>query len=431
MFITKKHLSRRTVLQGRGQLHSAAAARCDAARGRRVGENRRGKPAAHRVRGLSARRRDAATGRPRRRALTHDASEILSPLAKYPRADDDRLWPAQQACREPEPHTPSSSARGCSASARSRRASRSGRRRHSGPDRRAPHRPGDGMPSLELTTAHRAAARSRSARRLSRCRRRATRATVFYRLFGQGDNEAGARGDRPRDGQHSRPRHGAGRWAASEARRARPRGGRRVSLLRARDRAPRADELQSKTTSAGHSRGADRRAERLRLAFQADVRLDGVGVPSGLTRVITFSDGQRERACARSQLEHLRSVPSAVASRQGSRRSKKLASIQNIPYEAVRGVHRAAREHAGRLTATLLDHSVVLYGSNMSDSDRHNNDPLPAAMLGRAHGRIKGRAALAISAGCEALELAVHVVRADARSRFESIGDSDQDLSEV
>ena len=39
---------------------------------------------------------------------------------------------------------------------------------------------------------------------------------------------------------------------------------------------------------------------------------------------------------------------------------------------------------------TVLDHSTILFGSNMSDSNRHNNDPLPAALLGHAHGRIKG-----------------------------------------
>ena len=45
-----------------------------------------------------------------------------------------------------------------------------------------------------------------------------------------------------------------------------------------------------------------------------------------------------------------------------------------------------AKEGAG----TVLDHSTILFGSNMSNSDRHNNDPLPSAMLGHAHGRIKG-----------------------------------------
>jgi len=39
---------------------------------------------------------------------------------------------------------------------------------------------------------------------------------------------------------------------------------------------------------------------------------------------------------------------------------------------------------------SLLDHSVILFGSNMSNSDLHNNDPLPSAVMGRAYGRIKG-----------------------------------------
>jgi len=38
----------------------------------------------------------------------------------------------------------------------------------------------------------------------------------------------------------------------------------------------------------------------------------------------------------------------------------------------------------------LLDHSLILYGSNMSNSDKHNNDPLPSALLGHAYGRVKG-----------------------------------------
>lgn len=39
---------------------------------------------------------------------------------------------------------------------------------------------------------------------------------------------------------------------------------------------------------------------------------------------------------------------------------------------------------------SMLDHSIILYGSNMSNSDLHNNDPLPNAILGRGYGRIKG-----------------------------------------
>jgi hypothetical protein len=39
---------------------------------------------------------------------------------------------------------------------------------------------------------------------------------------------------------------------------------------------------------------------------------------------------------------------------------------------------------------SVLDHSILLFGSNMSDSNQHNHDPLPSAVLGRGYGRIKG-----------------------------------------
>lgn len=34
----------------------------------------------------------------------------------------------------------------------------------------------------------------------------------------------------------------------------------------------------------------------------------------------------------------------------------------------------------------LLDHSLILFGSNMANSDAHNNDPLPQALIGRGGG---------------------------------------------
>lgn len=35
---------------------------------------------------------------------------------------------------------------------------------------------------------------------------------------------------------------------------------------------------------------------------------------------------------------------------------------------------------------SLLDHSIVLFGSNMANSDAHNNDPIPQALIGRGGG---------------------------------------------
>ena len=39
---------------------------------------------------------------------------------------------------------------------------------------------------------------------------------------------------------------------------------------------------------------------------------------------------------------------------------------------------------------SLLDHSLLMYGSNMSNSDRHNNYPLPIMLAGGANGALKG-----------------------------------------
>lgn len=39
---------------------------------------------------------------------------------------------------------------------------------------------------------------------------------------------------------------------------------------------------------------------------------------------------------------------------------------------------------------TLLDHSMILYGSGMSDGNSHNHDPLPIVLAGGASGRLQG-----------------------------------------
>jgi len=39
---------------------------------------------------------------------------------------------------------------------------------------------------------------------------------------------------------------------------------------------------------------------------------------------------------------------------------------------------------------SLLDHSIILYGSNMSNSDRHNQFPLPTTLFGGGCGKLRG-----------------------------------------
>jgi hypothetical protein len=39
---------------------------------------------------------------------------------------------------------------------------------------------------------------------------------------------------------------------------------------------------------------------------------------------------------------------------------------------------------------TLLDHSLILYGSSLSDGNEHNFDPLPVLLAGGASGQLQG-----------------------------------------
>ena len=67
----------------------------------------------------------------------------------------------------------------------------------------------------------------------------------------------------------------------------------------------------------------------------------------------------------------------------------KLVQIQNWHTQRfARFVKKMAETKDG--DGSLLDHSMILYGSNMSNSDLHNNDPLPNVIVGRGYGRLKG-----------------------------------------
>jgi len=39
---------------------------------------------------------------------------------------------------------------------------------------------------------------------------------------------------------------------------------------------------------------------------------------------------------------------------------------------------------------TLLDHSMILYGSSMSNGNQHDHDPLPIVLVGGASGQLQG-----------------------------------------
>jgi hypothetical protein len=79
---------------------------------------------------------------------------------------------------------------------------------------------------------------------------------------------------------------------------------------------------------------------------------------------------------------------------------------------------------------SLLDHSLFMYGSNMSNSDRHNNYPLPNILVGGANGALKGGQHLNLPEYTPFANLLLTVVN-KAGLDLKSIGDSTGEIAGV
>jgi hypothetical protein len=80
--------------------------------------------------------------------------------------------------------------------------------------------------------------------------------------------------------------------------------------------------------------------------------------------------------------------------------------------------------------ASLLDHSVLLYGSNMSNSNAHNHFPLPNLVLGGASGRLKGNRHLKHPDHTPMTNLLLSVLD-KAGVNLENLGDSTGKVSDL
>src|SRR5262249_37766612 len=110
-------------------------------------------------------------------------------------------------------------------------------------------------------------------------------------------------------------------------------------------------------------------------------------------------------------------------------KQEKLVQIQTYHTMVVaKFVERLSK--AQEAYGTVLYHSTILCGSTMSNSDKPNNDPLPSAVLGHAHGRIKGGQHLKYPQDSRFADLLVTLFDRN-NIRVEKVGDSGGIFSEV
>jgi hypothetical protein len=154
------------------------------------------------------------------------------------------------------------------------------------------------------------------------------------------------------------------------------------------------------------------------LAFQADI-----------TRVITMSMDREASMRTYTNLGISEAFHPLSHHGNNAQKLEKLAQIQKYHAEMFAGFIKKL-EVAKEAEGTVLDHSTILFGSNMSNSDRHNNDPLPSALLGHAHGKIKGGQHLKYPQDTKLSDLLMTMIERN-NIPVKSIGDSGGSLSEV
>jgi len=154
------------------------------------------------------------------------------------------------------------------------------------------------------------------------------------------------------------------------------------------------------------------------LAFQADI-----------TRVITLSMDREASMRTYTNLGIAEGFHPLSHHGNNPQKMDKLVLIQNYHAQVFAGFIKkieATKEGDG----TVLDHSTILFGSDMSNSDRHNNDPLPSAILGHANGKIKGGQHLKYPQDSRHGDLLLTLLQRN-EIPVKSIGDSTEGLAEV
>jgi hypothetical protein len=284
------------------------------------------------------------------------------------------------------------------------------------------------LPSLELTTAQRGAQLSWRTPTQSLPQEQNPRA-VFYRLFGQGDTESeraailketGSILDRVSNQAHTlQAKLGAtDRAVVGDYLDSVREIERRVQMSAEKD----TSDLEIPEAPIGVPNNID---EHFKLMFD----LTALALQADLTRLVTFSMDREASMRTYNNVGINEAFHPLSHHGEDHAKQDRLAVIQTYHTKVfARFIERVANTADG--DGTLLDNSMIMFGSNMSNSNRHNNDPLPIAILGHAHGRIKGGQHLHYPQDSRFADLLATVLER-CEIPVEKIGDSAGMFSEV
>ncbi len=423
MFITKKHLSRRTVLRGAGAC--IALPLLDAMSPAGVAWGKTAAKAPHRMAFVSFPMGAVMKNwMPEQTGKDFKISPILEPLDKFRSHLTIVSGLRNKPAETPEPHAYIEKswlscvsplvAPGAGVTADQMAV------KHIGQETR--------LPSLELCTALQSSQVAWRTPTQSLPQERNPRA-VFYKLFGQGDTDAerkaivretGSLLDRVTDEAKSLQASlgGGDRQAVSDYFDSVREIERRVNMAATQD----TSDLEIPDAPIGVPNDI---VEHMKMLFD----LMALAYQADLTRIITFSLDHEASMRAYKNL----GISEAFhpTSHHGDQPDKleKLTKIQNFHTQMfARFIEKLST--AKEADGTVLDHATILYGSNMSNSNLHNNDPLPAAIVGAAHGRIKGGQHLHYPQDSRFADLLLTLFDR-TEIPIESIGDSGGTFSEV
>ena len=166
----------------------------------------------------------------------------------------------------------------------------------------------------------------------------------------------------------------------------------RVSRERARDRAPHPARPRKQQR---RRRSSCRRAPAgVPFDFEEHVRLMydlmALAYQANITRVFTFMVSREVSNRTYPQVGVTTAITRSRTTRTGRRRWRRTSGSRPTTSACSREFLDEA-EHDQDGDGTLLDHSLILYGSNMSNSNAHDHFPLPNLVVGGATGRHQRR----------------------------------------